>query len=154
MVPFPKAEVIPKRPPQHIRHKSSYCLQNYTRTDVSLITMHLLFVPLFALLASASSDWWYFDAWDGLSCGDAPQNGELVITTEGSGNQVCISLDESQKAYSYSSAFGLDETEVRGFFYEHCAGPSKVLVNDTCTNPDANLPYIRSWKVSTAEVSD
>jgi hypothetical protein len=112
-----------------------------------------LLAPLFALLASASSDWWYFDAWDGLSCGDSPQNSELLITTEGMGNQICISLDESQRAYSYSSAFGEEETEVRGFLYEHCAGPSKVLVNNTCMNPDADMPYIRSWKVFAAEVS-
>ncbi|KAJ5886239.1 uncharacterized protein N7473_008913 [Penicillium subrubescens] len=113
--------------------------------------MHILLQSLFALLASASSDWWYFDAWDGLSCGDAPQNGELLITTEGTGNQICISLDESQRAYSYASAFGQDETEVRGFLYEHCAGPSKILVNDTCTNPDEDMPYIRSWKIFAAE---
>jgi hypothetical protein len=113
--------------------------------------MHILLPSLFALLTSASSDWWYFDAWDGLSCGDAPQNSELLITTEGTGNQICISLDETQRAYSYASAFGQDETEVRGFLYEHCAGASKILVNNTCTNPDEDMPYIRSWKIFAAE---
>ena len=114
--------------------------------------MHLL--SAFSLLTfftstTASSDWWYFDAWDGLSCGDAPQNGQLLLTTEGTGNQICISLDEGQKAYSYASAFGRDETQVFGFFYEHCVGPSKVLVNNTCTNPSVDIPFIRSWRVST-----
>ncbi|KAF3401896.1 hypothetical protein F1880_009750 [Penicillium rolfsii] len=115
--------------------------------------MHILLPSLFAFLASASSssDWWYFDAWDGLSCGDAPQNGELLMTTEGTGNQICISLNEDQRAYSYASAYGLEETEVRGFLYEHCSGPSKILMNNTCTNPDVEVPYIRSWKIIAAE---
>lgn len=41
-----------------------------------------------------------------------------------------------------------------GFFYEHCAGPSKALVNDTCTNPSVDIPFIRSWRVSTDDFEE
>ena len=97
----------------------------------------------------ASSDWWYFYAWDSLSCGDEPQNGQLLTATEGTGNQTCISLDKGQKAYSYASEIGQDETRVCGYLYEQCEGPSEVLTNSTCTNPSVDVPFIRSWKVFT-----
>ncbi|KAJ5097029.1 hypothetical protein N7456_007750 [Penicillium angulare] len=110
--------------------------------------MHLPIVPFISLVtAAAAADWWYFDAWDGVGCGDLPQNGEIFSATEGVGSQVCISFSDGTKAYSYAGSHGEDQTEIWGYLDEHCTGPSKPLLNNTCTNPEISIPYIRSWKV-------
>lgn len=109
--------------------------------------MRLLAVSLLTFVTAAAADWWYFDAWDGLSCGDFPQKGELFSSTEGEVSPVCINFEDGKKAYSYAGAHGDDSTEIRGYLYEHCTGPSRVLENNTCTNPEISMPYIRSWEV-------
>ncbi|EPS26479.1 hypothetical protein POX_g09225 [Penicillium oxalicum] len=113
--------------------------------------LHLSILPLITLISSTLAtnpvDWWYFDAWDGLSCGDLPQNGQLFFTADGTGSEICINLNEGQRAYSYAASFGKDDTVVQGFLNEHCEGPSKVLLNNTCTNPDVEIPYAKSWKI-------
>lgn len=109
--------------------------------------MHFAVLSLLATVATASSGWWFFDAWDGLSCGDAPQNGQVFFTTEGNGDQFCVNFGDSQRAYSYASTYLDEDVEVRGYLHEHCEGPSKVLQNNTCTNPDIEIPYIRSWRI-------
>jgi hypothetical protein len=98
-------------------------------------------------VAAGNPAWWAFDAWDGLSCGDAPQNGQLFFTTEGTGEGTCITFDEGQRAYSYAASFGGDDVEAWGFLHEHCEGPKKPLLNNTCMNPDIPIPYIRSLKI-------
>ncbi|KAJ5747330.1 uncharacterized protein N7511_009026 [Penicillium nucicola] len=109
--------------------------------------MRLAGVSLFVTVATATSSWWVFDAWDGLSCGDAPQNGQIFFTSEGHGEMTCISFDEAQRAYSYAASFGEDDVEIWGFLHEHCEGPRKAFLNNTCMNPDIVVPYIRSWKI-------
>lgn len=114
---------------------------------VILFIMRIAVISLLAIATVAAADWWYFDAWDGLSCGDAPQNGQVFLSTEGTGEHICISFEDGQRAYSYAAGFVNEETEAWGFLYEHCEGPSKSLHNNTCTNPDVDIPYIRSWKI-------
>ncbi|KAF7712061.1 Uncharacterized protein PECH_005079 [Penicillium ucsense] len=128
-----------------------HILKRTTNPSPSLtLTLLLALLALLAptpTLATSPTDWWYFDAWDGLSCGDMPQNGHLFFTADGSGSEICISLNSGQRAYSYAASFGRDETVVHGFLNEHCEGPSKVLMNNTCTNPDVEIPFARSWRV-------
>lgn len=114
---------------------------------VILFIMHLAVVSILAMTTLVVADHWYFDAWDGLSCGDAPQNGKVFLSTEGSGEHVCISFEDGQRAYSYAAGYNSENTEAWGFLHEHCEGPSKVLQNNTCMNPDVEIPYIRSWKI-------
>jgi len=109
--------------------------------------MRLTVLSLLSALAAADSGWWFFDAWDGLSCGDAPQNGQVFFSTQGNGEQFCINFDNSQRAYSYAATYSDQDVEVRGYLNEHCEGPSKRLLNNTCTNPDIDITYIRSWRI-------
>ncbi|KAJ5761680.1 hypothetical protein N7533_003719 [Penicillium manginii] len=109
--------------------------------------MRFVVLFLLATLAAADLAWWSFDAWDGLSCGNAPQNGQVFFTTQGMGDQLCIDFGTGQMAYSYASSYSEENVEVRGYLHEHCEGSSKVLQNNTCTNPDIEIPYIRSWSI-------
>ena len=97
-----------------------------------------------ATAAAAATDHWHFTAWDGLSCGGAPQNGQVFMTAEGVGQQICINLEQGQKAYSYVARFDDGDTTIVGYRAEQCDGPGRLLKNDTCTNPDIDIPYIRS----------
>lgn len=97
-----------------------------------------------ATTAAAAADHWQFTAWDGLSCGGAPQNGQVFMTAEGVGEQICINFEQGQKAYSYMVRFSNEDTTVMGYRAEKCEGPGRLLKNDTCTNPDIDIPYIRS----------
>ncbi|KAJ5668089.1 uncharacterized protein N7477_006659 [Penicillium maclennaniae] len=76
--------------------------------------MHLAVISLLAMATVATADWWYFDAWDGLSCGDAPQNGQVFLSIEGTGEHVCISFEEGQRAYSYAAGYLSEGTEAWG----------------------------------------
>ena len=109
--------------------------------------MRLAVMSLLSALAAADPGWWFFDAWDGLSCGDAPQNGQVFFSTQGNGEQFCVNFDNSQRAYSYAATYSDYDVEVRGYLNEHCEGPSKPLINNTCTNPSIEIPYIRSWRI-------
>lgn len=106
-------------------------------------------VALAALISTAvaSSGQWWFDAWDSLSCGDVPQNGVIFFTTEGSGEKLCVNFENNQRAYSYAAGFASDQMVVRGFLHEHCEGPNRTLVPTQCTNPQIEVPYIRSWQI-------
>lgn len=110
--------------------------------------MHLFVIVLFVLATAANADWWHFYAWDGLSCGDVPQNAKLFSTTDGIGDDICIDFGGDQKAYSYAAGFGSGSVEIRGYLHPHCTGPNKTLANYTCTNPEVHIPYIRSWQVN------
>lgn len=109
--------------------------------------MRFFGVALAVFASAASAEQWWFDAWDGLSCGDAPQNGVVFSTTEGSGEKLCVTFEHGQRAYSYASGFPTDEIQVRGFLHEHCEGPNRTVVPNTCTNPQIEIPYIRSWQI-------
>lgn len=110
--------------------------------------MQIALISLLALATTVAADFWYFDAWDGLSCGDAPQNGQVFFSTEGFGEQSCISFEESQRAYSYAAGSVSEDTKALGYLYEHCEGPAKTLLNNTCMNPDVDIPYIRSITIN------
>ena len=109
--------------------------------------MHLPVISLLAMATVVAAEWWYFDAWDGLSCGDAPQNGQIFLSTEGIDEHDCISFEDGQRAYSYAAGSDNEEIEAWGFLYEDCEGPSKVLYNNICMNPDIEIPYIRSVRI-------
>lgn len=113
--------------------------------------MHFTVITLLAAVTAADPGWWLFDAWDGLSCGVAPQNGQVFFSIEGQGNQFCINFDHGLRAYSYAATFFSEDTKIRGYLHEHCEGPSKDILNDTCTNPDIEIPYIRSWNIYNIE---
>lgn len=131
----------------HISVAAYHVLPGSIWRRVTLFIMRLAVISLLAMATVATADWWYFDAWDGLSCGDAPQNGQVFLSTEGTGEHVCISFEEGQRAYSYAAGYISDDTEARGFLHEHCEGPSKTMHNNSCTNPSVEIPYIRSWKI-------
>lgn len=115
--------------------------------------MRLIVLSALATVAVAvtNSNWWIFDAWDGLSCGDSPQNAELLFDIQGLGNQFCINFDKGQRAYSYAASFSDDEVEVEGYLQEHCEGQGRALFNNSCMNPDIEIPYIRSWRINTVK---
>ncbi|KAJ5082186.1 hypothetical protein N7532_011229 [Penicillium argentinense] len=93
--------------------------------------MRLAVLSLLTSVAVADPGWWFFDAWDGLSCGDAPQNGQIFLTTEGLGDSFCMSFDNGQRAYSYAASYFSEDIEARGYLHEHCEGPSKIIHNNT-----------------------
>ncbi|KAJ5332864.1 uncharacterized protein N7506_006647 [Penicillium brevicompactum] len=113
--------------------------------------MRLAVLSALAIVAVADPSWWYFDAWDGLSCGAMPQNGQIFFSTEGTTedfeDEACVNLDEDQRAYSYAATFTENDVQLKGFLREDCEGPGKALWNNTCMNPSIKVPYIRSWRI-------
>ncbi|CAI7655800.1 unnamed protein product [Penicillium bialowiezense] len=125
------------------------------REGLFLFTMRIAVLSALAIVAVADPSWWYFDAWDGLSCGDMPQDGKIFFSTEGTtdylDDQACVNLDDDQRAYSYAATFTENDVHLKGFLHEDCKGPGKALRNNTCTNPSIKVPYIRSWRITKAD---
>ncbi|KAJ5591837.1 uncharacterized protein N7459_002206 [Penicillium hispanicum] len=108
-----------------------------------MLLLRVFFLFAFAIAGSSA---WVFTAWNGVGCGEGPQNAEVIQALEGEGNQPCINLDGDDKAFSFSGQ--ADEgTVIWAYHYPDCTGQRRKVVQDQCQTPLARLPCIRSWKI-------
>lgn len=103
---------------------------------------------LYLTFATSALAIWSVSGWDGLGCGDVPQNAKQIVWEEKDEIiEGCATLDPGPKAFSMLLETDIDQLEVWGYTLPGCRGARK-RVETLCTNPDISFPYFASYELT------
>lgn len=109
-----------------------------------MLIIRTFILSIFAITLSSA---WVFTAWNGVGCGEVPQNAEILQSIEGEGTRKCTNFDGDDKSFSFWGQLDEDEDAVIWAYHQPDCTGRRRRVRDECQNPLTRFPCIRSWEV-------
>ncbi|KAJ5899298.1 hypothetical protein N7495_004042 [Penicillium taxi] len=112
-----------------------------------MLFTHILFLLLGAVATVTGSI--VVTGWNALACGNEPQRGtELFTMGFEDAMDGCTNTGLGEKIFSITATSDTDMSEIWAYALPNCKGQRRLIEPETCLNPDINIKYFQSYKIT------